>query len=95
MTNTRGPWKAIQVSSGNHSVWKVLNESHGDTMALIEDIEDGFTRQNACLIAAAPELLEMVEKLLRTLPPASNLSLEGEMLKGRAIKILTKAKGEK
>lgn len=49
--------------------------------------------QHARLIAAAPELLEIVQKLLKTLPGDNNLSLEGSMLRGRALKVIAKALG--
>lgn len=56
MQLTPGPW-TYQATAGDHD-YVVYSESTGRTVALVRD----FNPANAALMAAAPELLEVLKK---------------------------------
>ena len=88
--HTPGPW---MVEKGTLDV---IAKKHYDGMEInIRDIEtnDRETIQaNAALIAAAPDMLEALELVLRQLP--TELTLDGEILRDDLKQLVAKARGE-
>ena len=89
MKHTPGPWNVI----GN-----IICTNKGTTVAVIQHVwsDDKETSSNGRLIAAAPELLEALERLLRAdeKPPTEEQAEEAIMAMGNARRIIQKAKGE-
>lgn len=111
MTHTPGPWTAIPpINEPGHylQTWGVTAES--DPEAVIasvnglpdEDIDFSVVEADARLIAAAPDILEALEQMLRTpmpfyRPNAGNYAqkrAEYEAVLERARAAIAKAKGE-
>ena len=86
MKHTSGPWKV----DSNELDSLFISDSNDFVIASLCVHES--MRENANLIAAAPELLEMLIKLVATMP--NEMSLNGEMLRVRARKAIAKATGE-
>lgn len=62
MSWSKGPWKWLR---RDESSGTILIGRHGCIVAAVEDYADEESQDNALLIAAAPELAEMVRQLLR------------------------------
>lgn len=65
-SHTPGPWM-YQATAGDHD-FLIYPESTGRDVALVRD----FNEANACLIAAAPEMYEALQDLVKALPASSS-----------------------
>jgi hypothetical protein len=76
---TPGPWY-VSDHEDYTQVWK----DYGDERVLIAEANDNWleARQNALLIAAAPELLSALEEALPVLADAARRSVMSEMING-------------
>lgn len=84
-THTRGPWEACEqdrVLTGphaeEHACWFITGEDGTDDGVCVASLDSGYTgaqtEANARLIAAAPDLLEIVRDLLNAHNGAVNVS---------------------
>lgn len=60
---TQGPWQAKRLSSYENPGWVILRPTHGGARQSRLDSQGNFTGPDAALIAAAPELLAIVQEL--------------------------------
>lgn len=86
--HTPGPWNA----SKNPHQGLVISEATGATVAVTYDVND------ADLVAAAPEMLEILERILRAHQSGNNGAYMGEavlcrMFEDMAYQAINKAKG--
>ena len=88
--HTPGPWFAVQNSAGMWDV-NVKDSDYGQTVSSCGPNRyiDGDAKSNACLIAAAPELLEALE-YIATDPDYTN----PEAMVRIAREAIAKARGE-
>jgi hypothetical protein len=78
---TKGRWYCANYSARAAQTGKFI--AHADN----NSVDDAERKANAHLIAAAPELYAMLDKILNSTQPASDFYAEAEQL-------LTKARGE-
>jgi len=91
MGHTPGPWTITTHGNQYGIIW---GAERG--VAVIRDLK-GETEANANLIAAAPELLEVLENLVRCLQHHSGitgLTLDAVIERARRLRQKAKAKGE-
>ena len=93
-THTPGPW-ILQTEDNGRFVHVTDSATEGVRIAMQRTTEEGYA--NARLIAAAPELLAMLEKLVPTPPDLGELDLgeEDNALLDEARALIAKAKGVK
>ena len=87
-TYTPGPWNA----SRNQYQGLVISEATGANVAVTYDVKDAY------LVAAAPEILEILERILRAHQSGNNGAYMGEavlcrMFEDMAYQAINKAKG--
>ena len=80
--HTRGPW--YESETGTHQ-GLIVNEETGENVAV------SYDKDNARLIASAPEMLEVLEKILHA--DSFKCGVEDMHLVTKAVKIVSKAKG--
>jgi len=99
MSHTKGPWQVFGEEDGDFVVFAgeeyVTNIGSSWITPIFEDpknemISFDLERANANLIAAAPELLEALEAVVKNLLEYESYSTTA----GDAIKVMMKAKGE-
>ena len=85
--HTAGKWEADNLGE----IWTL-----GRTRYRVADVNDNLAdwRENAVLIASAPELLAALEETLRQLnaPDCGHIP-DGAMVRGRIVNAIAKAKG--
>ncbi len=87
--HTPGPWTIFDDSDG-----EVLTIQPMSAQLVVCDPDDVSTnRANAYLIAAAPELLEALKRVLQNMP--KDLSLDGLQLESDLKSLIAKATGGK
>ena len=87
MTHTPGPWGAVDGLGG----WKDIFTKHGFRVAAAVEARD------ARLIAAAPELLEALERVVQEFNAQPHLDFSGvgnDYIQFEVPRIIAKAKGE-
>ena len=89
MTHTKGPWLAVQARHGDDSTWHVviLKKNRVQVLTRVQTLKSS----DAHLIAAAPDMLEALEKMC--IAYAKCNGAEGDDY-NEAISIIAKAKGE-
>lgn len=86
-THTPGPWK-------NQGTLVYQGETSAGVARIVADAR-GRELENARLIAAAPEMLEALEYLVRMIDESPlYLDAEQEMMRNKAHETLKKARGE-
>lgn len=83
MQHTLGPWVAVGYETGLG--WDVRSRSEATRVATVDGFSGDEVRQNAYLIAAAPELLALV----REMAEGGHLAL----LRSKAVVLVAKAEG--
>lgn len=103
MKHTPGPWTAC--NNNGYSIWRVTHRASSASRTIAEVVGDSAeTETNARLIAAAPEMYELIQTVARTwendcqfIPcdteAASALSGRLARLAGQAAQLLDKIEG--
>jgi hypothetical protein len=92
--HTPGPWETSVLSNGKE--WQVCQHGGGDMIADLSQADN--QKANAALIAAAPELLHALSRILAAHDSGNNGAVMGEaslcpMFATMARHVITKAKG--
>ena len=91
--HTPGPWKATFAISG--SVY-IFGGDRNFVRVFNEWLDEANQEANACLIAAAPDLLEVLEELLSMCQRQEDFHDDGDgCMFERASAAIAKARGEK
>lgn len=90
MKHTEGPWFAIHHPDG---AWTVQDQEHGAGNCIAMRYGDS-SFANAHLIAAAPDLLEVLEAIENHLQDGAKSYSAGQFLRDRARVAIAKARGE-